>query len=209
MLADGEPVPGSIALSDGNRRVTFTSGTALEANTQHTVVVSTELTDLAGNPLDNPTSFSFTTRDTGDITRAERDAVQPELQRCGGGKERGGAGGVRRGGEPGIAGADHVPAVQLREGAIRAGDSGVAADRRSATLTPVEPLEPYTQHYFYLSSFTDLAGNARSLGTIYFVTGGRGGRDGADGGGGGARGRGRRGAGERAGAADAERSRST
>src|SRR5439155_24221018 len=54
VLAATNPVAGSVALSNGNRRVTFTPAAALLPTTPYTVVLSTAITDLAGNPLDNP-----------------------------------------------------------------------------------------------------------------------------------------------------------
>ena len=35
----------------------------------------------------------------------------------------------------------------------------LASDRRSATLTPVQPLLPYSRYYYTLGSYTDVAGN--------------------------------------------------
>ncbi|MCH9662063.1 MAG: Ig-like domain-containing protein, partial [Gammaproteobacteria bacterium] len=75
--ANGEAVPGSIALSDGNRRITFTSATALLPNTTHTVMYTTTLTDVVGNPLDNSGSFSFVTTDTGDTVNPTLTGVDP------------------------------------------------------------------------------------------------------------------------------------
>ncbi len=77
VLADGEVVSGSLALSNGNRRVTFTSGAAFVPTTTHTVTVTTTITDLAGNPLDNPGSLSFTTGQTGDVVRPTLLQVDP------------------------------------------------------------------------------------------------------------------------------------
>ncbi|MGH8488733.1 MAG: Ig-like domain-containing protein [Gammaproteobacteria bacterium] len=75
--ANGEPVAGSFALSDGNRRVTFTSAAALKPATDHTVIFTTTITDLVGNPLDNPGSVTFRTSSTGDITLPQVLSVDP------------------------------------------------------------------------------------------------------------------------------------
>ena len=77
VMAGTQVVPGSIALSDGNRRVTFTSAAALLPSTNHSVELSTEVTDLVGNPLDNPGSFSFDTGTLGDIARPRVDLFTP------------------------------------------------------------------------------------------------------------------------------------
>ena len=77
ITVNGESVPGSIAISDGSRRVTFTSEAALSPNTVHTITVTTDITDLAGNPLENPGSFIFGTTDTGDVVQPGVTLVSP------------------------------------------------------------------------------------------------------------------------------------
>ena len=77
VLAGGEILPVSTSLSNGNRRVTLTSPGSLSISALHTVVFSTEITDIVGNPLDNPGSFSFTTNDLGDVTRPSLSVVEP------------------------------------------------------------------------------------------------------------------------------------
>ncbi len=66
--ANGFTVPGSIALSDGNRRITFTSEFVLDPNTTHVISLTTDLTDIARIPLD-PVTLSFTTGATADFIR--------------------------------------------------------------------------------------------------------------------------------------------
>ena len=57
VLQGGTAVSGGIALSDGNRRITFTPLGGLTANSTYTVVITTQITDVAGNPVINPASF--------------------------------------------------------------------------------------------------------------------------------------------------------
>ncbi len=66
LRANGERVEGSIAVSDANRRVTFTSATALPSNAIIDVLISTDIVDLAGNPI-SATQLEFTTADVGDL----------------------------------------------------------------------------------------------------------------------------------------------
>ena len=47
----------------------------------------------------------------------------------------------------------------------------LAADRRSVTLTPASPLQPYRAYYYQLISFADVAGNAGGGVSAYFYTG--------------------------------------
>jgi large repetitive protein len=77
VFAFGQPVPGSIALSDANRRITFTPFVPLAANTLHTVTVGPAIRDLGGNLIDNPGSFSFQTGDADDETSPSIVSISP------------------------------------------------------------------------------------------------------------------------------------
>ncbi len=57
----GTPLPGAIALSNGNTLLTFTPVAALNPSTVYTIAVTNQITDVAENPLMNPGSFTFTT----------------------------------------------------------------------------------------------------------------------------------------------------
>ena len=158
--ADGVPLAGSIALSDGNRRVTFTSDGALAVDTEHTVTVTSDVTDLAGNPLANPGSFDFTTGTAGDLTAPRVSATDP-------------ADGTR-----GVATDTRITVffdqpidpltvtsstlfVQTGSQLQVAGLVTVAPDFRSATLVPDSPLMSQTEYELVVSSgVEDLAGNA-------------------------------------------------
>ncbi len=73
----GVPIPGAIALSDGNKRITFTPSSQLTANSTYLVVTTTQLTDFAGNPLANPDSSTFTTGTATDTTLPTVTNVSP------------------------------------------------------------------------------------------------------------------------------------
>lgn len=77
ITSGGTSIAGSFALSEGNQHVTFTSAAALPGGTTVNVVVSTTLTDLAGNPLDNPISLSFATGSTADVTNPSLVSFSP------------------------------------------------------------------------------------------------------------------------------------
>jgi len=64
----GAPISGAIALSDGNKRITFTPTLPLTANSTYLVVTTWRLTDFAGNQLSNPDSSTFTTGNANDTT---------------------------------------------------------------------------------------------------------------------------------------------
>ncbi len=78
VLAGGQLVPGVVALSDADRRVTFTPATSLAATTLHTVTVGPGVADLGGNIIDNPGSFSFQTADTANPTQPAVLTVSPD-----------------------------------------------------------------------------------------------------------------------------------
>jgi len=163
LLAQGASVPGSIALSNGNRRLTFTPAEALQANTLHEVVVTTQITDLVGHPLDNPGRFTFTTGDTSDVTPPTVVAIDPAPN------------------------AVEVPTntlVQLRFSERLnpltvttttflvqrasdffpiAGHVTVASDGRSTTFTPSQPLAHSTQYYIQAFGLSDLAGQGTNI----------------------------------------------
>lgn len=73
----GIPIAGAVALSDGNKRLTFTPSAALAANTTYLVVTTTQLTDTAGNPLSSPDTSTFTTGTTSDTTQPSVLTVSP------------------------------------------------------------------------------------------------------------------------------------
>jgi hypothetical protein len=78
VFVSGQLVPGVIAVSDANRLATFTPAAPLAANTLHTVTVGPGVTDLGGNVIDNPGSFSFQTSDTPDPTQPTVLSVSPD-----------------------------------------------------------------------------------------------------------------------------------
>ena len=57
----GTVVAGSIALSDSNRKITFTPAVILAAATNYTVTVSPSIADLADRLIDNAGTFTFQT----------------------------------------------------------------------------------------------------------------------------------------------------
>ncbi|MGH8566428.1 MAG: Ig-like domain-containing protein [Gammaproteobacteria bacterium] len=169
--ANGEPVAGSFALSEGNRRVTFTSEAALKANTNHTVRLTTTITDLVGNPLDNPGSITFQTSSTGDITPPQVLSVDPAN----------GATGVPVNTVVRVRFSERINPLTVdastffvgnsNTGARVEGSLAVAADGLSAIFTPASALAGSTPYFVQVFSVTDLAGNAVSFFFASFTTG--------------------------------------
>jgi RHS repeat-associated protein len=75
--ANGQAVSGGVALSDSNKRITFTPLGGLAANTVYTVVTTSGILDVGGVPLSNPETFTLTTGATTDTTMPLIIGVSP------------------------------------------------------------------------------------------------------------------------------------
>ena len=73
----GVAIPGGIALSDGNQRITYTPETALAPNTSYTVSINAAITDMGGFALQNPGTFTFTTSASTDTTTPQVVSSSP------------------------------------------------------------------------------------------------------------------------------------
>ena len=158
MFAAGNLLPGSIALSDANRRITFTPATIFPASSNVTVDVGFGITDLADHLIDNPGSFSFQTGNPVDTVRASVVAVSP----------LNGAGNVPANASIQVQFSKRVDALTVTDGTLRVFPSGgnlidgtlvVSADGQSATFTPSAPLVVSTTYLVQATSgITDLEG---------------------------------------------------
>ncbi|MGA2357344.1 MAG: Ig-like domain-containing protein, partial [Terriglobales bacterium] len=169
----GTPLPGAIALSNGNTLVTFTPAAALTGSTTYTVAITNQITDVSENPLTNPGTFTFTTGATSDHTTPSVTLVDPPN----------GTFGV------GLNVAPHLtfnePIDQLTiPGALTLqypDDVGpnliipatvtVSANQLGATVTPSAALMPNTTYQIHLCGYSDLAGNQGSCFQSSFDTG--------------------------------------
>lgn len=190
----GQLVPGSIALSDSNRRVTFTPAVPLDATSFITVTVGAGITDLGGNLIDNPGSFSFQTGTDVDATQPTVVSISPangavnvpvnaavqlqfnkpvsaltvnglSLQVVPQDLSQGGGAPVRKARLLAAASPSGPP------GSL-AGTITVAADGLTATFVPSAPLAPGTA-YFILTNgdLLDLEGNSFGFFLTGFTTG--------------------------------------
>src|SRR6266404_5688392 len=164
------PIPGAVALSNGNTRLTFTPVAALNPSTVYTIAVTNQITDVAENPLMNPGTFTFTTGTTKDTTTPSVKLVDPPANTSG-------------------VGLNVTPRLTFNEPVneltvptalhLYYGDSNlliaatvtVSANHLTATLTPSAPLLPSTYYYLYLCGYTDIAGNQGSCFQSNFYTG--------------------------------------
>ena len=145
--AAGTPVAGAFALSDGNRRVTFTSASALSPDTLFTVNITSAVTDLVGNPLNNPASFTFRTGNTADLVSPAITQVEPANGSTNVGINAGVTLTFSEAMNPATINAATFLVHHYSTGILVPGTVAVATNRRSATFTPSAPLLGNTQYY--------------------------------------------------------------
>ncbi|MCA1614546.1 MAG: Ig-like domain-containing protein [Acidobacteria bacterium] len=170
VTAGGLPIPGSVALADGNKRLLFTPAQAYEQNTTFTVTTTAQITDLAGNTLANPGAFSFTTGNAPDNTRPVVTASNPVN----------GATGVGANATVQIRFDERLNPATINSSTfiIFPASTGVAvpaavtpaADRRGATLTPASPLALGTTYFVQAFGIADLAGQELNFFQSSFTT---------------------------------------
>ncbi|VAW72830.1 hypothetical protein MNBD_GAMMA15-2036, partial [hydrothermal vent metagenome] len=160
VLINGVSIPGSIALSDGNRRVTFTSAQALSPDTLHQITASTVITDLVGNPLDNPVLTRFQTETLGDIIRPTLVQVSPGNNTVDVSTDLLAQVSFSERMNPLTVTESNFFIDNVATGIPVAGTVVVSADGLSATFTPDAPLSALTSYRVRtISNMQDLAGN--------------------------------------------------
>ncbi len=170
ITANNLPVPGSFALSDGNRRVSFTPALPFDQNTSFTVTTTAQITDLGGNTLNNPGTFTFLTGNAADNTRPTVTGVNPVN----------GASGVGTNTSIQLRFSEIINPATVNEstfqiiasslGVLISGNITVAADRRSARFTPDNPLALSTTYLIQVFSITDLTTQEISFFQSSFTT---------------------------------------
>ena len=153
----GEVVTGSIALSDANRRVTFTPEAAFGLSSAIEVTLTTDITDLAGLPLDNPTTLTFATSELPDLTRPFISAHNPVANAVDVGTNETIQVAFNERINPLTVNATTFTLRENVQFTQVPGTVIVAADLLSATFIPNAPLRPFTSHTWVVSSVvTDL-----------------------------------------------------
>jgi hypothetical protein len=171
VFAGGQAVSGVVAFSNGDQRMTFTPTTALSTNTTYTVVVAATVTDVAGNALDNPRTFTFQTGPTTDTVRPGVVLVDPSSN----------ASGVETNALVRVQFSERIDPVSVTNGTIQVivNNTGIAipgtvtasADGLSATFVS-GGLLPSTSYRVQVNTngVTDLAGNGINGLTSNFTT---------------------------------------
>jgi large repetitive protein len=170
MQTGGNTVAGNFTYSADDKTVTFTPVSPLTATTSYTVSYSAQITDTTGTALTNPGSFTFTSGTSSDTTAPQVTSVDPPNNTFGVGVNV----------TPHLTFSEPVNELTIPAALnlyyenfnlIIPAKVTVSADRLSATLTPNAPLLPNTLYYFYLTSYTDIAGNNGYGSYTYFYTG--------------------------------------
>jgi large repetitive protein len=171
-LQGGNPVPGAIALSNGSTQLTFTPLAALAPATMYTIAVASQITDVAGNRLMNPGTFTFTTGAASDGSSPSVATVSPLNN----------AAGVPTNAvvqlqfskqlDPLTVTTSDFYVYPLGTGIPIAGTVVVAPNGLTATFTPAEPLLVSTIYYVQATgSILDLEGHGLNGFTSNFTTG--------------------------------------
>jgi hypothetical protein len=165
--AAGQAIPVQIALSNGEQRVTITPAAQLEPSTTYTVTVGSGISDLAGQPISNPGTFTFTTGTAADLSKPGVVSVDP----------LNGSVGVALNGSLHVDFSKAVDPVSLGFGDVSlypasstgtalggsvAGALSVSGAGTALTFAPGSALEAETEYCATLSGVFDLEGNALS-----------------------------------------------
>ena len=167
----GTAVAVTRTLSDSNRVLTLRPTGLLASNRSFTVSVS-GVRDTAGNLMAGTFTSTFTTSSRTDLIPPAVTAASPAYDDSGIGLNA-----VAR-----VTFSEPIDPLSISGSTFRmlnvmGGDDvdatvTLAPDRRSATLTPTQPLLPYSRYYFTLGAYTDVAGNVGNGVGNYFYTGG-------------------------------------
>ena len=167
----GSAVAVTRTLSDNDRILTLRPTGLLASNRNFTVSVS-GVRDTAGNLMAGTFTSTFTTGSRTDLIAPTITATSPEYDDSGVGVNV-----VAR-----VTFSEPIDPLSISGNTFRmlnilGGDDvdavvTLASDRRSATLTPIQPLLPYSRYYYTLGSYTDVAGNVGNAIGAYFYTGG-------------------------------------
>ncbi len=169
---NGTAISGGIALSDSNMRITFTPLGGVTANSTYTISITSQITDVAGNPLANLGAFTFTTAGTTDTSRPQANNVSPAN----------GASGVPTNAVVQLQFSKRMDPFTVNGSTFYiypqdtqmpvAGSIAVSADGLTATLTPAGALQTETTYQVIATNgITDLEGQAIGFFEPTFTTG--------------------------------------
>ena len=171
LLSNGStPVAVTRTLSDSNRVLTLRPSSLLASSRSYTVSVA-GVRDTSNNVMSGTFTSAFTTGSRTDLIGPTVVGTSPVSEDHGVGTNMVARVTFSEPIDPLLLNIDTFRIANVDGGSYLDAVVAVAADRRSATLTPSAPLRPYTRYYFQLSSIMDVAGNGGSGTFIYFYTG--------------------------------------
>ena len=153
--ANGQPVPGSFSMALGNREITFVAESPLAPNTPHTVTVSSDLEDIAGNILGTDFTFTFTTGITTLAGQTNLVFLEPTLDSI---NVPTNAKLIARFDQAVIPGTIKLGQNINFFGPEQSGPIQFSPDGRTMTFTPTNGFTPFSRVGFGNSGIKDLAG---------------------------------------------------
>lgn len=163
------PVPGAFTFAEGDSQATFTPTQPFQPGV-YTITASNQVTDLVGNPLANPTTFSFTVDTPVDNTNPTVTQISPVN----------GATGVPAGVTYEVRFGERMMPLSASESTFSMyecdtslrifGEIKVTADRLGASLNPDQSLKPGTRYCVYIQGMMDLVGRGLNYSSS-FTTG--------------------------------------
>jgi RHS repeat-associated protein len=168
----GQPVPGGIAMSNGNQLLTFTPTGGFMANTTCTVTLTNQVTDVGGLPLSNPVTYSFATGASTNTNTPSVTVVSPARNTVG----------VPTNVQVQVEFSEPMDPLTITSSTFQIvawgtsvptpGTISVSSNGQTATFTPTTPLGPFVSYTVTASNgITDVAGNALQYFDWSFTTG--------------------------------------
>lgn len=165
-VSNGSPVPGTVSYNSGTRVATFTPNAALAEDVNYTATISGAVTDVAGNPMGSPFSFSFRTVDATPPTVVSR-APSPGATNVA----------ITTAVQVGFSEAMKTSTITTSNITVSTGGTNVSgsisydAGTRVATFTPSASLANGTTYTVRLSNaIQDVAGNGLASESYTFTT---------------------------------------
>ena len=168
----GQAVPGAIALSNSNQMITFTPTAGLTANTSYTVTAGSQITDVGGLALSNPSTYSFTTGTANDTTTPTVTSESPSSYETNVPTNPALQVQFSKAVDPWTVTGTTFYVYPTNTNDIVPATVTVSSNSQSATLTPTAPLIPFTMYYAQVTSgISDLEGHALNGQGWFFTTG--------------------------------------
>ena len=169
LRAAGVPITITRAMSNGDLILTLVPSALLQPNTLYTVAI-TGIKDTAGNSLVGTVTRTFTTAGTVDLVPPDVVATDPASNTYGVGINVAPRVYFSKKVDPTTITVSYFYLYNNNTGQRVNATVATASDLMSASLTPLEALQPGTTFTLYISNYTDIAGNAGWWRSYTFTT---------------------------------------